>query len=125
MPVFYGMMLANQFIGHTMLRVENDLKDVNLTAYAARRGQSVKVALFNKDEHGSVLVSIRSEHLVRSAVAWRLQAPRLDSTVGMSLAGAEIQAHAQWTPRAEVLEVRNGVTHLIVPAGSAALLFLD
>jgi hypothetical protein len=125
MPVFYGMMLANQFIGHTMLRVESDLKDVNLTAYAARRGQYVKVALFNKNEHAGVLLSIRSEHLVRTAVAWRLQAPSLDSTVGISLAGAEIQAHAQWTPRAEVLEVRNGVTHLIVPAGSAVLLFLD
>jgi hypothetical protein len=125
MPVFYGMMLANQFIGHAMLRVESDLNDVNLTAYAARREQSVKVALFNKDEHAGVLLSIRSEHLVRTAAAWRLQAPSLDSTVGVSLAGAEIQAQAHWTPRAELVEVRNGATHLIVPAGSAALLFLD
>jgi hypothetical protein len=125
MPVFYGMMLANQFIGHTMLRVESDVKGVNLTAYAARRGQSVKVALFNKDEHEGALLSIRSEHLVRTAAAWRLQAPSLESTVGVSLAGAEIQAEAHWTPRAEALEVRNGVTHLIVPAASAALLFVD
>jgi hypothetical protein len=125
MPVFYGMMLANQFIGHTMLRTECDLKGVGLTSYAARRGESVKVALFNKDEHAGVLLSIRSEHLVRTAAAWRLQAPSLDSTVDVSLASAEIQDHAQWNPHAEVLEVRNGVTHLIVPAGSAALLYLD
>ncbi len=125
MPVFYGMMLANQFIGHTFLRVESDLKGANLTAYAARREQSVKVALFNKDEHAGVLLSIRSEHLVRTAATWRMQAPSLDSTAGVSLAGAEIQDHAQWSPHAEVLEVRNGVTHLIVPVGSAALLFLD
>jgi hypothetical protein len=125
MPVFYGMMLANQFIGHTLLRAESDLKGTNLTAYAARREQSVKVALFNKDEHAGALLSIRSEHLVSTAAAWRLQAPSLDSTNGVSLAGAEIQDHAQWNPHAEVLEVRNGVTHLIVPAGSAALLFLD
>jgi hypothetical protein len=53
-----------------------------------------------------------------------MQAPSLDSTVDVALAGAEIQAQAHWTPNAEPLEVRNGVTHLIVSAGSAALLFL-
>jgi hypothetical protein len=124
MPVFYGMMLANQFIGHTTLRTECDLKGVKVNAYAGRRGQSAKLALFNKDVQ-AVLLSIRSEHLVGTAAAWRLQAPSLDSTVGVTLAGAEIEAHAQWSPHAETLEVRNGVTHLIVPAGSAALLFLD
>jgi len=44
---------------------------------------------------------------------------------GVTLAGAQIQAQAHWSPNAELIEVRNGVTHLIVPAGSAALLFLD
>ena len=124
MPVFYGMMLANQFAGQRMLRAECHLKGVNLTAYAGRREQSVKVAVFNKDEQ-AVLLSIRSEHLVRTAAAWRLQSPSLDSTVDVTLAGAQIQAEAHWSPSAELIEVRNGVTHLIVPAGSAALLFLD
>ena len=125
MPVFYGMMLANQFSGHTMMRTECDLKGVNATVYAARRGESAKVAIFNKDAHAAALFAIHSEHLVRTAAARRLQAPSLDSTVDVRLAGEEIQAHAQWGPHAEILEVRNGVTHLIVPAGSAALLFLD
>jgi hypothetical protein len=125
MPVFYGMMLANQFAGHAMLRAECDLKGVNATVYAARRGESAKVAIFNKDEHAAALLAIRSERLVRTATAWRMQAPSLDSTVDVTLAGAEIQAQAHWSPGAEPLEVRNGVTHLIVPACSAALLFLD
>ena len=124
MPVFYGMMLANQFAGHTMMRAEYDLQGVNATVYAARRGESDKVAIFNKDAHAAALFAIRSEHLVRTAAAWRMQAPSLDSTVDVALAGAEIQAQAHWTPNAEPLEVRNGVTHLIVSAGSAALLFL-
>lgn len=125
MPVFHGMMLANQFSGHTMMRTECDFKGVNATVYAARRGESAKVAIFNKDAHAGALFAIRSEHLVRTAVAWRLQAPSLDSTVGVTLAGAQIQAQAHWSPSAEVIEVRNGVAHLIVPGGSAALLFLD
>jgi hypothetical protein len=125
MPVFYGMMLAKQFAGHSMLRVECALKGANATAYGARWNESLKVAIFNKDEHAGILFAIGSEHLVRTAIAWRLQGPSLDSTTGVTLAGAEIQAQAHWSPSAELVEVRNGVTHLIVPAGSAVLLFLD
>jgi hypothetical protein len=133
MPIFYGMLLANQFAGGTLmrvdgLRVDGTIEGANATAYAARSKSGFKVALFNKDELKGVDVSIRAPGRmpgkVRTATAWRLQAPALDSTEGVTLAGAEIRG-GEWSPRtAEPVAVRNGATRIRIPAASAALVFL-
>jgi hypothetical protein len=55
-----------------------------------------------------------------------MQAPRVDSTEGVSLAGAEIGAEAHWTAKAqEVVQAMSGACRVNVPAGSAALLKLE
>jgi hypothetical protein len=126
MPVFYGMMLANQFAGKKVLSVDGSLQGVNATAYAAQDELGFLVALFNKDESRALELSIRAPRRLKRATAWRMQAPALDSTQGVTLAGAQIEAHAQWSPReAETLEVRNGIPRLRVPDASAALVFLN
>jgi hypothetical protein len=126
MPIFYGMLLANQFAGGTMFWVDGKIDGVNATAYAARHKSGFKVAAFNKDELKAVDVSIRAPGRVRRATAWRLLAPALDSTEGVTLAGAEIQAPGLWSPKVvEPVGIRNGIPHLRVPPASAALLFLS
>jgi hypothetical protein len=125
MPIFYGMLLANQFAGGVLLHVDGKIEGANVTAYAARQKSGFKVAIFNKDESQAVELSIHTPHRVQSATAWRLQAPALDSTDGVTLAGAEIQ-EGQWSPHAaEPLEVSNGTPRIRVPAASAALLFMN
>lgn len=126
MPIFYGMLLANQFAGSVMLEVDGTIEGVNATAYAARFKSGFKVALFNKDERKAVDVSLRVPDRLRGgarkANAWRLQAPALDATEGVTLAGAEIRA-GQWRPeKTESIAVRNGVARIRIPASSAALL---
>jgi hypothetical protein len=126
MPIFYGMLLANQFAGGVLLQVDGKIEGANATAYAARQKSGYMVAIFNKDESQAVELSIRAPRRIHSATAWRMQAPALDSTEGITLAGAQIQAHAQWSPRtAEPLEVKNGIPRIRVPASSAALMFLN
>ncbi len=126
MPIFYGMMLANQLAGGTPLNVEGNPQGVNATAYAAKRDQGLRVAVFNRDERQAVELSIRAPRKAQSATAWRMQAPQLDSTEGVTLAGAEILAHGQWSPKAvEPVEVSNGIPRIRIPAASAALLFLS
>ena len=102
------------------------IEGVNATAYAARSGSGFKVAIFNKDEAkscGCVACAVPGE--VRKATAWRLQAPALDATEGVTLAGAEIRA-GEWKPRvAESVAVKNGVARIRIPAGSAALVFVS
>ncbi|MGA2169916.1 MAG: glycosyl hydrolase family 79 C-terminal domain-containing protein [Terracidiphilus sp.] len=124
-PVFYGMLLASQFAGGTFLRVDGSMEGVNTTAYAAQHKTGFKVAVFNKGELKPIDLSIRAPRGVESATAWRMQAPALDSTERVTLAGAEIQAHAKWRPKVvEHVAVRNGIPRLRIPAGSAVLLFL-
>ncbi len=125
MPIFYGMVLANQFAGATMLNVDGEMQGVNATAYAARHTFGYKVAIFNKDETKAVDVSLRMPEKVGSARAWRLEAPALDSTEGVMLAGAEIEVGA-WTPKKiEAVAVKNGVPQIRVPASSAVLVLVS
>jgi hypothetical protein len=125
-PIFYGMMMANQLAGGTPLRVEGMPANVNATAYGAREGRSWKLAIFNKDAQQGLDLSISGPRGMRAAMAWRLQAPALDSTEAVTLAGAEIGEHAVWSPRVvEKITVTHGAARIHVPAASAALVFLS
>jgi len=125
MPIFYGMMLANQLSGCKILRTDCDVHGANGTVYAARDQRVTRVALFNKDDHKSIVLAVRGPANPASATVWRLQAPALNATEGVAFTGAPILPHAHWSPRAEEhVEVRKGVAHLRVPASSAALLIL-
>jgi hypothetical protein len=126
MPIFYGMLLANQFAGGRPQRVQGMPEGVNATAYAAQDKQGCKVAIFNKDESQALDLRIRALGKVHRATAWRLAAPSLDATEGITLAGAQIDGYGVWTPRdTEWIEHRNETARIHVPASSAALLFLQ
>jgi hypothetical protein len=125
MPVFYGMVLANQFSGAKMLRADCDLKGANATFYAARREPETLIAVFNKDELTPISLTIRGLMNATSASVWRMQASSLDATEGVTLAGAQIQPQAKWSPRTtESLKVEKEAAHLRVPNASAALVIL-
>jgi len=125
MPVFYGMMLANQMAGDTLLEAELSRTSVHATAYAARGKDGFKVAVFNKDAQSSLDLSIRLPGEIHKATAWRLQAPAVDATDGVTLAGAEVTANGKWSPRgAERVTAMGGVARVQIPAASAALIFL-
>jgi hypothetical protein len=130
-PIFYGMLLANQLAGGMPLQVEGLPTGVNATAYAVQSDHGFKVAIFNKDEHQAldlilrVPLNLRPPGKVRRATAWRLAAPALDSTQGVTLAGASIGEHAAWRPmQAESLPFQSETAQIRVPAASAALVFL-
>ena len=125
MPIFYGMLVANQFAGGVMLEMDGKIEGVNATVYAARHGSGFRVAVFNKDALKGVDVSIKLPSKVHKAMAWRLQAPALDATEGVTLAGAEIRA-GRWSPRdSEPVSVRSGAVRIRVAASSAALVFVS
>ncbi len=125
MPIFYGMMLANQFSGCRMLRADCDLHGANATVYAARDHRVTRVALFNKDDHALIDLAIHSLANATSATVWRMQAPAIDATHDVMLAGAPILPHAQWNQGAvEPVKITKGIAHLRVPKSSAALLIL-
>jgi Glycosyl hydrolase family 79 C-terminal beta domain len=125
MPVFYGMLLVNQFAGCTMLRCDYQMKGASAVAmYAGRTKKEVRVAVFNKDARMAVDVMLRGALGGQKGNVWRLAGPRLDATEGVTLAGAEIAADAKWSPRAEIVDVNEGAVRVQVPAASAALLMI-
>lgn len=122
-PVYYGMMLAEQFAGATMIAVEPAL-DGLLQAYAGEKNGRMILALVNKASSGNRSVAITADKPFVRATLWRLTAPALDATDGVELGHSAVSSNGAWTPRREPLQVRNGVLHVEVPAASAALVFL-
>jgi hypothetical protein len=126
MPIFYGIMIANQLAGGTLLDADLSASGVNATAYAARTAKTIKVAIFNKDASQPLDLVIQPPQRIRSASAWRLQAPALDATEGITLAGSEVDPQAHWSPlTTERLEAYGASTQIHVPAASGALVLLQ
>jgi len=123
MPVFYGMLVAQQLAGATMLRCERSTTpDQDAAVYAGRTKKETLVALINKGE--AVDVALRGVKGARRGRVWRLEGPRLDATEGVTLGGAEIGADGKWSPGAEDVEVGEAV-RLHLPAASGAVVFLS
>jgi hypothetical protein len=125
MPVYYGMILANQLAGGRVMRARCDVRDVNASVYAARRESSTFVAVLNKDPSKSLELKVKLPSGMSRATVARLRALSLEATDGVTFEGAEIGLHARWSPRPpEHLNSEDGTALIRVPAASAALLTL-
>jgi hypothetical protein len=124
-PLYYGMLLAGHFAGARMVQADFDAQDSNVTAYACTAKDQMLIALFNKDQQSSLQVSIDCGQPVQSANLWRLTAPTLDSTKGVTLAGAEVGADGHWdAAKVESAPIAGGRVSVDLPPASAALVFI-
>jgi hypothetical protein len=122
-PVYYGMLLAQEFAGATMRFLEVAQSGM-LSAYAAEKNGKTIIALVNKASFGDRDVLITADHPFHRATLWRLTGPSLDATTGVEFGRAVVSGDGTWNPQSELLPVRNGALHVAVPAASAALIFL-
>ena len=124
-PDFYGMWLAGQFANATMVRTDLqpgrslDLQRANVTAYGAQHGGGMLIAVFNKGEDA---LELALEGVPHHGSVYRLQAPALDSTMGVTFGKGARSASAVWTLAAD--EMLHG-SSLPLPAASAVLLRLS
>lgn len=121
-PIFYGMMIAQQFAGTILFANDFATLGVNATAYTARTDEGrLRIAIFNKDATHDLQVNLMGLS-DQEARVWRLAGPSLDATTGITLGGAEI-AHgtSDWHPQPETLILRRPIT---VPHASAILLMV-
>jgi hypothetical protein len=126
-PIFYGMYLANQFAGANTHSVAlKNIGAANATAYAAEKNSQLLLAVFNKGDAHDFRLALRTPAEYKQAKVWRLKASALDSTSGVTLAGAEMSTAGTWSPsKTESLQVTTDGTILEMPHASAALVFLD
>lgn len=125
-PVYYGMLLAQQFANATMLPVESVLSQPeSLRIYAAEKNGKLIVAVVNKAPLGESDLQITADKPFNHASTWRLTGPSLDATTDVKFGRADVSIDGTWNPHNEPLPVLNGSLHLTVPAASAALIFLS
>jgi len=123
-PVYYGMLLAQEFAGATLLGLE-PAQSGSLGAYGAERSGTVLLALVNKASFGDRDIHIMSDRSFSRATLWRLTGPGLDATTGVEFGRSAVSSEGAWNPRSEPLPVRNGALQIAVPAASAVLVFLS
>jgi len=123
-PEYYGLLMAQQFAGHTLHPVSFDAQGVNLTAYAAGdAGATRLIAIFNKDARNAEITLPANLSYVRGSVE-RLAAPSIDSKAGVMFAGAVV-GDGPYHPRlGERLKPHRGTLSVHVPGYSAALIRL-
>jgi hypothetical protein len=121
-PVFYGMKLAGVLAGGRMRPALFDESPANADAWAADMPDgSTRLVLLNKDAHQKLQISIPSAHDAR---LWRLLAPGLTATSGVTLAGAEIKPGKTWRPaHEEHLASKDRQVQIEMEPGSGAALF--
>jgi hypothetical protein len=126
-PLFYGMMLVEQFAETDLVANSFDSAGANATAYAAKSAEGFRIAVFNKDATRDLTVEINLGTAARRAHVWRLTGPRLDAITGIALAGAEVSnGDCEWRPHTvETASVNGSTVVLAVPHASAALLFVE
>jgi hypothetical protein len=125
-PAFYGLMLAQQFAGRTLHRTTLEAQGANLTAYAAGEdGATGLVVIFNKDARNVEVTLTDSVGGFKWATVERLEAPAIDSKLGVTFEGAAVGSNGQFhPPDSERLRVQSGKLSTRVPAYSAALIRL-
>ena len=125
-PLYYGLLLAQQFGGGQFIDTALNADGSHLTAYAAAKQGRRLLAVFNKDMQRDVDLRVEAGAAALRARVWRLQAPSLEDVHEVRFAGCEVGSAGEWSPRhEEVVPVSAGSFTLHLPRGSAALVFVE
>jgi hypothetical protein len=123
-PVLYGMKVAGLLGGGRMRPVTVDAPPAQASAWAAEMPSGeTRIVVLNKDPRQALRVEIAAPQAGR---VWRLMAPDLAATSGVTLAGAVIEPAHPWKPRHEEHPPSHGgKLQLSLPGPSGAVLFFD
>jgi hypothetical protein len=114
-PLYYGIVLAQQFAGSRILPGRLQADGVNLTAYAADRDGAMHIALINKDDTRDAIVTLSGLNGLAAGKLMRLTAPSLDSRHGITLEGIDAAP-----PEHAIRIDAQGIGQVFVPRASAA-----
>lgn len=121
-PVYYGMLLAENFAGATMTgtSVSEQTDAQNVTAFSALHHGRVKLAIFNKAS-SAVTVKFNGAQAAHEGKLFWLQAPRIDSKEGVTFGGSSVGTAGEFEPKPQqTIAFRHGAATLNMPPYSAA-----
>lgn len=125
-PEYYGM-LAFALAGRgELLRTELDKEgEINLSAYATREDDKIWVVVVNKDFTSDAELTLTLPEGYSGPETFRLEAPSVTSTDGVTLAGAKVSPDGRWTAGSpEKIPITGRSARFSVPHTSALLLRL-
>ena len=122
-PLYYALLLFRAAARGRVVPVTVTANGVNLTAYGALDDDgTLRVTVIDKDMTQDAAVSIAPGAGYTAALAMRLTAPAVDSTTGVTLGAASVQADGSWLPaELENLPSSGGAFLTTVRAASAVL----
>jgi hypothetical protein len=122
-PDFYGIVLFALAGTGTLYDAKVTVANVTLSGYAVGAADgSTSLVLVNKDRTRGVQATVDLGKSATRALVTRLAGPALESTSGVTLAGAPITPMGTWTPGPlPVLPVAGSMLDIVVPAASAVL----
>ncbi|HEY5254050.1 MAG TPA: glycosyl hydrolase family 79 C-terminal domain-containing protein [Acidobacteriaceae bacterium] len=126
-PDYYGMLAFAHAAQGERLALDYDPGSINLTAHATLQDQHrIAITVVNKDASRDAEIELNSkQHLSRASVM-RLTGPSLESQQGVTFAGATVAADGTWREgKTEFIHLHENLGKIHVPAGSAAMVFLD
>ncbi len=123
-PEYYALLAFAMATGDggRLLQVQPDVAGVNATAYAVRDAAgAVWVTVVNKDLAHDAAVEL-AVPAGATAAAYRLSAPSVDATAGVTFAGSAVADDGTWeVGRPGPVSVDAGVARLIVPHATAVV----
>jgi hypothetical protein len=128
-PLYYGMLFFREASKGRLLPFTLQAPDsLNITAHAVLKTDgSVLATLINKDLSKEALVTINIHRSIATADLLRLTGPAPDSTSGITLGGAAVNADGNWSARQSetaVISISRSTCLVKVPAASAVLVNL-
>lgn len=131
-PEYYGLMLAQEFAGHTLKKTTLEAQGGNITAYAAGGEATTRlIAVFNKDERDAEVTIADSTARSHQATIARLEVSGIGSSAikakdGVTFHGGAVGSDGRFHPHAgEVVTPDSGKVRVRVQGYSAALIRLE
>jgi hypothetical protein len=122
-PEYYGMLAFAEASRGTLVGVICDAAGANLSAYAVvGSDRKLFVTIVNKEATLDASVNLTLPRNAHNGRVFRLMAPSLQATAGVSFGGAAVSADGAWRPTSsESVIASNGRATIRVPAASAAV----
>ncbi len=124
--VYYAM-LAFKYgsAGGTIIPVNVGNKALNYNAYACSANGGYTMTIINKEQNKDLTLTVNPGKTVTSINVMRLAAPAVNSTTGITFAGASVQSDGSFLPaNLEETQIGKNSFTIKVPAASAAVVIV-
>lgn len=123
-PIYYGMLLfaeagAGQLVKNTLSEPQ---PEDTVVAYSLKTGSGLKTVVLNKNAGSALRLAVDPGQKAEKATVLMLSGPSLEATSGVTLGGAVVSAHGEWSAaQRKSIAGKGGLFTVDLPAASGAL----